>query len=83
MKQVMIAALVALFALSFTMAQDQTTKKEKTTTVATTTTTTKKTGCCADKKECANMKDCSAMKGTTGTSMSKADSTSTKAADAK
>jgi hypothetical protein len=95
MKQLLVAALVALFALSFTMAQEQTTKKETTTTVATastnaTTSTAKSTDCCTGPKGCcsaskgtANMKDCPMMKGSTGASMSKADTTTAKAAGSK
>ena len=70
MKHVLMAALIALFAVSFTMAQDQVAKKQK----STQTTTQKKAGCCAEAKEtaaakecagekdCADMKDCSAAK---------------------
>lgn len=68
MKHLLTAALIALFALSFTIAQEQTAKKEKSTT-----TTVKSTakpadcasgskGCCSTAKESANMKDCSTMK---------------------
>ncbi len=67
MKRVLTAVLIALFALSFTMAQDQMAKQEKKTT---TTTEKKSTGCCAEKKECADMKDCPAMKDAKGASMS-------------
>jgi len=67
MKRVLTAVLIALFALSFTMAQDQMAKQEKNTT---TSTEKKSTGCCAQKKECADMKDCPAMKETKGASMS-------------
>jgi hypothetical protein len=85
MKQVLIAALVALFALSFSMAQDQTARTEKSTTTTTTSTTEKKAGCCAqaqatccaDAKGCAHMKDCPMMKGSaTGAKTSKQGTTS-------
>ncbi|RPH36352.1 hypothetical protein EHM92_04660 [bacterium] len=82
MKQILVAALVALFALSFTIAQDKTAPKEKNTTT-TATTAKKKAGCCAEAKGCADMKDCPDMKGTSGASMSKADTTATKSADVK
>ena len=98
MKQVFIAALVALFALSFTMAQDQPVKKEKSTTTSASS-TAKTTGscssghaCCSASKSSANMKDCPMMKGTTeskasnqGTMDNKADAktTETKPAETK
>ena len=88
MKQVFIAALVALFALSFTMAQDQPAKKEKSTTTSVSS-TAKTTGCCSNSQGCcsaskssANMKDCPMMKGTTESKASSQATTGDKA-DAK
>jgi|WetSurSiteA1Bulk_404760.scaffolds.fasta_scaffold144052_1 hypothetical protein len=85
MKHVLIAALVALFALSFTMAQDQPAKKEKSTETSSTS-TAKTTGDCSSSKSCcagsnksANMKDCPMMKGTTEAKTSSQTSTVNKA----
>jgi hypothetical protein len=83
MKQFLMVALVALFATSFTMAQDQTAQKEKKACCA-----EGKSSCCkeAKGKECADMKDCDMKKGAKGAKMSKAAKTEkkeTKTADAK
>jgi hypothetical protein len=87
MKQVFVAALVALFALSFTMAQDQPTKKEKSTTTSASV-TAKTNGCCSNSQGCckaskssANMKDCPMMKGTTESKASSQGATGNKADD--
>jgi hypothetical protein len=70
MRHLLTAALIAVFALSFTMAQDQPAKQEKSTTTSAKSTAKPagcckaSKGCCADSKEAANMKDCQMMKGT-------------------
>jgi hypothetical protein len=85
MKQFLMAALVALFAVSFTMAQDQTAQKEKKADSC----AESKASCCSEGKgkDCADMKDCPMMKkGAKGAKMSKAAKTEkkeTKTADAK
>jgi hypothetical protein len=76
MKRIMTVALVVLFAVSLTIAQDQSAQKEKS---AATTEVKKKAGCCAESKECPDMKDCSEMKGTKGAKMSKQGTKSAKA----
>jgi hypothetical protein len=85
MKQILMVALVALFAVSLTVAQDQTAQNGKKASCS----TEAKSSCCTEAKgkECADMKDCPMMKGAKATKMSKASKMSakkeTKTADAK